>query len=119
MPKLARQLDLSLRHVEASEMTENSLVGTWQTDVRGKAAINAYGNVTLKFETDGTLRYTVHEDGRDEVILLTYRVESGFIITNQPSHPSPEQTAYEITPDGRLILNLGGQKSFYYRASAD
>jgi hypothetical protein len=68
-----------------------------------------------KFESDGTLRYTVHGIGRDEVILLTYRVESGFIITNQPSHPRPERTAYEITADGKLVLNFGGQKSLYHR----
>ena len=96
-------------------MTENrdALVGTWRT--HDKAALRACGNVTLKFESDGTLRYMVHGIGRDEVILLTYRVESGFIITNQPSHPRPERTAYEITADGKLVLNFGGQKSLYHR----
>ena len=104
---------------EASEMTENrdALIGTWQTDAKDRAALRTYGSVTLKFETDGTLRYTVHENGKDEVILLTYRAESGFLITNQPSHPKPEQKAYEITPEGKLILNFGGQKSFYRRIS--
>ena len=49
-------------------------------------------------------------------MLLTFGVELGFIVTNQPSLPRSEKTAYEVTRDGRLVLNFSGQRSVYYRA---
>lgn len=47
---------------------------------------------------------------------LTFRVELGFIITDQPSAPRAERTAYELTPEGGLILHWGSEKSHYVRA---
>ena len=109
---------LVLCHFEASnEMADDAdeLIGVWKSDERDVAELRPYGNTTLEFEADGTLRYTVHENGKDQIMLLTFRVEPGFIVTNQPSHPRSEKTAYEFTRDGRLVLNFGGQKSVYCR----
>src|SRR5215469_14045479 len=93
------------------------LIGVWKIDEQDAAAVQRYGNSTLEFGMDGTLRYTVHENGNDQIMLLTFQVEPGFIITNQPSHPRPEKTAYEVTQEGKLVLNFGGEKSVYYRSN--
>jgi len=78
-------------------------------------ALRRYGETTLEFHQDGTLLYKIHQNGKDQIMLLTFQVEPGFIVTNQPSHPRPERTAYEVTKDGKLILEFGGQNSFYQR----
>ena len=106
-----------LPNIGANKMSNgrDALVGIWQADSRDDATLKTYGNVTLKFDTEGKLRYTIHGNGKDEISLLTYHLESGFIVTNQPSHPKLERTAYELTPDGQLILHLEGQRSIFRR----
>ena len=92
-----------------------ALIGTWKSDPGDVAGTGVYGNVTLRFDADGTLLHTVHELDRDQVIRLTYRVELGVIITDQPSRPGPERTPYEFAEDGALVLAFGGQKSRYLK----
>ena len=93
----------------------NELLGHWKSDPQDEESLRSYGNVTLKFGSDGSLLYMVHQPDKDQVMRLTFRVESGFIITNQPSHPHPERTAYELTSDGQLVLRFGGQRVCYTR----
>ena len=94
---------------------ENVLVGTWISDDNDSMGLDSYGNVTLKFGVDGTLLYIIHEKDRDQVMRLTYRIEPGFIVTDQPSDPRSEKTEYHIDEDGTLILAFGGQKSRYMK----
>ena len=91
------------------------LVGTWRSDQADNQAAELYGDVTLKFMKDGTLLYVIHGHETDQVLRLTFRVESGFIVTDQPSAPRPERTAYELTPGGGLVLRWGGKRSHYLR----
>lgn len=94
------------------------LIGIWKSDPEDETALESYGRVTLEFKASGSLIYTIHESDRDNMMLLTFREgEPGFIITDQPSAPHPERTAYEITPDGKLILVFGGEKSRYVRVT--
>ena len=94
---------------------ESGLVGTWKPDPNDSTGASAYGNVTLKFGADGTLLYIVRESDRDQVMRLTYDLEPGFIVTNQPSEPRSERTKYQLTVDGVLVLAFGGRKSRYVR----
>lgn len=93
----------------------DELIGTWKTDAQDFNSLQRHGETTLEFHQDGTLLYKIHQNGKDEIMFLTFQVEQGFIVTNQPSHPRPEKTAYEVTKDGKLILDYGGQKSSYQR----
>jgi hypothetical protein len=93
----------------------SDLLGIWKFDPQDEEALHSYGKATLKFGSDGSLLYTVHQADKDQVSRLTFRVDSGFIITDQPSHPRPERTAYELTPDGKLVLTFGGQRARYIR----
>jgi len=95
-----------------------SLIGTWKSDPEDKPGVESYGKATLEFGGDGSLVYTVHEHDRDQVMVLTFRVdEPGFIVTDQPSAPRPEKTEYKITSDGKLELAFAGEKSRYIRVS--
>jgi hypothetical protein len=93
----------------------DELIGTWKTDTQDANSLQQYGETTLEFHQDGTLLYKIHQSGKDQIMFLTFQVEPGFIVTNQPSHPRPEKTAYEVTKDGKLILEFGGRKSSYQR----
>jgi hypothetical protein len=97
---------------------EKQLIGTWASDPGDSSGIEAYGRAKLQFGSDGTLTYTAREDDSDQIMALTFRVERpGVIITDQPSHPQIERTEYKFTTDGKLILELGGEKSTYVRVS--
>ncbi|MDT8071086.1 MAG: hypothetical protein ROO76_23255 [Terriglobia bacterium] len=94
---------------------ETELIGTWKSDASDRAGHSTYGDVTLKFGSDGTLLYIIHESDKDQIMRLTYRVEPGYIITDQPSLPRPERTEYELNENGVLTLSFGGRKSRYLK----
>ncbi len=95
----------------------SKLLGTWRSDPTDKAGREAYGKITLKFGADRSLLYITHHRDRDEIARLTFKIEPGFIVTDQPSVPRFERTAYELTDDGKLILNFQGEKSRYVRVA--
>lgn len=96
----------------------DNLIGTWKSDPGDPSGRGSYGNATLEFGADGSLVYAVHERDRDKVMVLSFRVEEpGFIVTDQPSAPRPEKTAYEMTSDGKLVLAFGGERSRYIRVA--
>jgi len=96
-------------------MQINELLGTWKSDPQDEEALRSYGKVTLKFRSDGSLLYTIHKAEKDQLMRLTFRVDSGFIVTDQSSDPHLERTAYELTSDGKLVLTFGGQRVLYIR----
>jgi hypothetical protein len=94
-----------------------NLIGTWESDPSDAVGNRSYGKVTLKFCADSTLLYIAHEAGREQVIRLTFRIEPGLIVTDQPSHPHFEKTRFEFMPDGRLLLAFGGKESTFVRVA--
>ena len=70
------------------------------------------------FGDDGSLTYIIHVEGKDQVILMKYRVDGSVLVTDQPSQRREERTAFTITPDGKLVLEFGGIKSRYVRDSS-
>ena len=93
----------------------DKLIGRWTTDPNDNDLLGESGRVSLVFENDGKLTYIIHGEKKDEVIALTYRVEGGVVITDQPSAPREERTAFTLTPDGNLVLEFGGIRSHYIR----
>ena len=90
------------------------LIGTWRSE-SASAGKSAFGSVTQTFSPDGTLLYISHGDDKDQIIRLTFRIEPGFIVTDQPSKPRCEKTAYEFTQDGKLLLTFAEEKTLYVR----
>lgn len=91
-----------------SERNRLSLVGAWILDRSDTQALAALGDVMLEFDSLGGLVHTVRGKGKDQVILLRYRVDRATIITDQPSAPKPERTKFSISKDGVLTLAIDG-----------
>ena len=80
------------------------LVGTWRTDPDDAWSLRECGDVSLRFEADGTLVYTIHLPKKEQIMRLTYRVEQGVLVTDQPSSPREHRTEFYFTEDGRLAM---------------
>jgi len=87
-------------------------VGERSEDLVG---VQELGRATLEFEDDGQLTYTLHAKESEQKMFLTFRVDGETLVTDQPSSPREERTAYSIGADGRLTLWFGGQRSVYVR----
>lgn len=92
------------------------LMGTWITDPEDIESRQVYEKTRLEFTEDGRLTYTILGEEKDHQIFLTCRVEDGVLVTDQPSNPRQERTPFTFTPDGKLMLIYGDQKSTYIRA---
>ena len=90
-----------------TDSATSNLVGVWVSDPSDVTGLRVYGSVTVEFTKTGRLIYTIHGDEKDQIMLLTYSVENGVIISDQPSSPSIERTRYSFAPHGRLLLNHG------------
>ncbi len=91
----------------------NKMIGRWHTDPEDSNSLRDYGDVTLNFTEDGRLIYTIHGEVKDEIMLLSYRVENQTVVTDQPSKPREERTAFSLTPEGKLTLFYEGYQSQY------
>ena len=98
-----------------SHVNSNALIGRWTSDPDDTDSLSEFGRSTLVFGPDCKLVYIMHGEKKDDIVLLIYRVEAGIIITNQPSAPQEERTAFRITPEGALVLEFGGIPSRYLR----
>ena len=92
------------------------LVGVWESDPKDTDSIKRYDAVTMMFTNDGHLTYTIHAAAKDQIILLTYKVEGHEIVTDQPSAPRIERTRYELVNKNRLVLYYGDHTSRFVRS---
>ena len=90
------------------------LEGRWVLDPSDTDAVAAFGKASAEF-ANGRLVYEVEEDGKLQIMLMTYRVEGQTLITDQPSHPRPERTRYSLGGD-TLTLEFGGLTGRFIRA---
>jgi hypothetical protein len=93
------------------------LLGTWRTDPNDRWSLREYGEVSLRFEKDGALVYTVHLPNKEQIMRLTYRLDGNMLVTDQPSSPREERTEFFFTSDGRLAVKNGesAPPTFYVR----
>lgn len=87
-----------------SEDALQKIIGEWVSDPRDRNCLRAFDNVSMEFMKDGQLIYTIHEPGKDQIMLLTYRIENGIIVSDQPSSPRGERTPFHFASGGRLVL---------------
>lgn len=90
------------------------LIGSWKVDPTDQAALNEFGDVTLDFDEKGNLTYTIRSDGKRQVILLSYKVEGNSIVTDQPSRPNEETSAYQISHNV-LTIEFAGETARFLR----
>jgi hypothetical protein len=96
---------------------ESVLIGTWRTDPNDHWSLDAYGDVSLCFEKEGRLVYSIHLPDRKQIMLLTYWIDGNCLVTDQPSSPRKERTEFFFAPDGRLGLKNAAPAppTFYVR----
>jgi hypothetical protein len=97
--------------------TGTDLLGRWRIDPTDEPAVEAFGDAAIEFDERGNLVYIVKEAEKDQIILMTYRVVGDVVITDQPSHPDPQSTHFEVSGD-TLNLAFGGQPARFIRAPA-
>ena len=91
------------------------IIGKWRSDPAGAEAIAEYGDVSLDFSRNGALTYTIHTEGKRQIMLLTYRIDGDVLVTDQSSNPKEERTRFRITSEGKLFLEHEHRPSTYVR----
>jgi hypothetical protein len=71
--------------------------------------------VEMEFKPDGQLIYAIDAGGKWQIMRLTFRLDGSTIVTNQPSAPSEERTAFALEGNDKLILDYGGAKALFIR----
>ncbi|WP_296554731.1 hypothetical protein [Pigmentiphaga sp.] len=71
------------------------------------------GDVLLEFDEDGNLTYVVRGEKTDQIIKLRYEIDGDTIVTDQPSAPQTERTAFSLE-DRELTLAFGGVPYRFY-----
>jgi hypothetical protein len=94
-----------------------SLFGLWRTDHNDRWSLHEYGDVSLHFDDQGKLTYTIHLPTKKQVMYLTYKIEGTWIVTDQPTAARVERTEFFFTADGRLALKSAstGPPTYYVR----
>jgi hypothetical protein len=98
-----------------SVMSANELEGSWMSDPNDAETQREFGRVTQIFRPDGRLTYITHSQTKDQVMLLTYRVDGNEIVTDQPSSPGEFRTRFHFDTDGTLVLEDGIQTFRFVR----
>lgn len=92
-----------------------NLIGTWVLAEADDSARADLGDVLLRFDEDGNLIYVVRGEETDQIIKLRYRINGDTIITDQPSAPQTECTAFSLSKDRELTLAFRGVPYCFYR----
>ena len=91
---------------------DQRLFGRWALD-RSEQDLDTGESVVAEFTPDGRLDYAITKGGQTGIVKMVYRVESGVLVTDQPSSPHEERTKYAFDGDGLLVLEFGGQRSWF------
>jgi hypothetical protein len=92
---------------EARPSSPHDLLGKWYGRVAGEPA-------ALEFRPDGRMAYVVTSGGKQRTMLLSWRTEDDWLITDQPSAPREERTRFRFEGP-RLVLAFGGVESRFDR----
>ena len=97
-----------------TSLDHSPLLGCWHLTF-ADPALEMKQPVELEFRPSGELIYSVDAGGKWQIIRLTFRVEGGELITDQPSNPREERTGFALQDLYTLVLDYGGAKAFFSR----
>jgi hypothetical protein len=95
----------------------SALVGSWRLDP-ARSSPQAEPPLSATFTATGDLVYSRKVEGGLARILLTYRVEEGTLVTDQPSRPQEQRTPLTWLPGGELSLCDFGGRCVFTRETA-
>ena len=92
------------------------LLGCWHLTC-ADPALQMNEPVELEFRPSGELIYSVDAGGEWQILRLTFRVDGEVLVTDQPSNPREERTAFALQDLYTLVLDYGGAKAVFSRGS--
>jgi len=95
------------------------LLGRWRSAPGDASLPPGARAILLEFHSDGRLDYTLELADRFQVSKLRFRLDADWLITDQPSAPREERTAFFVTSDGRLELTRDGTRAVFVREAAN
>ena len=90
------------------------IIGSWEL-VEADPSLDLGDNDEMEFTEGGDLFYGIDAGSKWQIMQLTYKVENGSLITDQPSSPNEERTKYNFDEDGLLIIDYEGAFAKYQR----
>ena len=93
---------------------DRRLLGRWLL-VRAEQGFSTGDRVVSEFTPDRKLIYSITQGEKTSIMNMTYRVDGGVLITDQPSHPSDERTKYSFDDAGLLVLDYNSAKTWFQR----
>lgn len=91
------------------------VVGSWLLDPHEPCAVVPPGMFAMTFTRAGDLVYSQRWSEGIERIFLTYRIEHGQLVTDQPSDPREQRTPLALDDAGRLLAYDLGERTCFVR----
>lgn len=92
------------------------LVGKWRL-VKSEGETLYEEDSEMVFAADGKLSYSIpdKDTGRIAIMNLLYKAQGDYLITDQPSSPREEKTAFMFETKDTLVLKHGGTTAWFER----
>jgi len=97
--------------------TPEKLYGKWKL-IRAEGDLDLGKGVTMEFMRNGALDYCIDAGNKIQIMKLNFRVEGNMIITEQPSAPSKQKTAFKFDEEGLLVLDYGTSKTWFAKLTS-
>jgi hypothetical protein len=94
---------------------KNDILGPWVVDVDDIYTLENLGQVLINFSSEGILRYSIFNEDKEDIILMTYKIFNEIIETSQPSNPESINRTKYILDDNKLHLYFDGKLSKFVR----
>lgn len=95
------------------------VIGSWLLDPREPSERLPPGLFAATFTRAGDLVYSQRWEEGIERIVLTYRIEGGALVTEQPSVPGEQRSPLSLDDEGRLHSLDLGEPSIFAREAPD
>ncbi|MHB8882443.1 MAG: hypothetical protein ACYC69_13150 [Thermodesulfovibrionales bacterium] len=96
---------------------ETKFLGRWRL-VHTEGTDDTGLGTEVEFHPDGKLTYTINLSEKQQLIFLTWRLEDGFLVSNQPSHPAEVRSKIISLGPDELVLEYAGEKTRLVRVGA-
>jgi hypothetical protein len=93
----------------------DALAGTWHLE-RSEDPDSDPGT-EIEILANGQMHYSIPAGAKWQIIRLTWWVEDEYLVTDQPSSPHVERTRFAFEPDGKLVLEFGGHRSWFSKGA--
>ncbi|MBW8369678.1 MAG: hypothetical protein K0M66_01670 [Thiobacillus sp.] len=92
----------------------DALIGCWHLEY-ADPALGMDEPAEIEFMRDGQLIYSIDASDKWQIMRLRYRIEGSDLVTDQPSSPKEERTAFFLEGIDKLVLDYGGAKASFVR----